>query len=554
MEKYTPAIQEKLNSLKISREQTLKLSISCEFQEDQMVQVDPKAQMYCETWFKNRIEEEWINIDRSEIKDFEKIMHFKKSPIFEYKFEQRQLIRFEFYVKQPDTNYIHSVLQTQVGDLVRTIGGQFKSCLIDPISSKIVGEINLEMESLRHNNWTVVINLDITGLKSKKEMLRLKSIDHPFLIIKWINQTNENGEEDAEIVWQTNPKEEITTNPSWNLGETSLEYLCFGDLNKKLRFEIWCHQKNGKHRFYGQITNTVKQFVKTEGEGIDIINKHGEKHGKVVFNNFWIVSHPTMMDYIRSGWNLSLSVAVDFTASNGAFNNPESLHYIDPNNPSKLTVYEEVITKIGSIIESYNTDEVKFPSFGFGAIPYYMQIDEVDHWFNLNGKDNPEEDGVEGILASYRNTINNNVVQAGPTILSQWIQVINDFIKEREECTDYHIMLCITDGAWDDFSNVLQEIVNASKSPLSIIVVGVGNGRFGKMEQIDNSKGVLWDYSDRLSNRDAITFVEYNRFKDNSTGFVRKWLKDIPLQLVHYMENNRITPSPLIHPDINLSF
>jgi hypothetical protein len=127
MDKFTPAVQEKLNNFKIKREQMLKLSISCEFLEDQLANVDPKAQMYCETWFKNSIEQEWINIGTSEIVDFQKVMHLKKNTVFEYRFEQRQLIRFEFYMKLPNQNYMHSFLQTKVCDLVSTNGVQYSN-------------------------------------------------------------------------------------------------------------------------------------------------------------------------------------------------------------------------------------------------------------------------------------------------------------------------------------------------------------------------------------------------------------------------------------------
>jgi len=37
------------------------------------------------------------------------------------------------------------------------------------------------------------------------------------------------------------------------------------------------------------------------------------------------------MDYLEKGLNLSLIGAIDFTASNKPVNNPESLHYLNPN-------------------------------------------------------------------------------------------------------------------------------------------------------------------------------------------------------------------------------
>jgi len=36
---------------------------------------------------------------------------------------------------------------------------------------------------------------------------------------------------------------------------------------------------------------------------------------------------PTFIDYIQSGIQINVAIAIDFTASNGPSNNPSSLHY-----------------------------------------------------------------------------------------------------------------------------------------------------------------------------------------------------------------------------------
>ena len=39
--------------------------------------------------------------------------------------------------------------------------------------------------------------------------------------------------------------------------------------------------------------------------------------GILKLTNFEVVENPNFVDYLRSGWQMSLSVAIDFTASNG---------------------------------------------------------------------------------------------------------------------------------------------------------------------------------------------------------------------------------------------
>jgi len=61
-----------------------------------------------------------------------------------------------------------------------------------------------------------------------------------------------------------------------------------------------------------------------------------------------------------------LSVAIDFTGSNGNPSLPSSLHYLNEYNQ-----YEQAIMSVGSILECYDLDKM-FPVFGFGGIPHFM--------------------------------------------------------------------------------------------------------------------------------------------------------------------------------------
>lgn len=60
----------------------------------------------------------------------------------------------------------------------------------------------------------------------------------------------------------------------------------------------------------------------------------------------------------------------------------------------------------------------KFPVFGFGAIPRFIGIDKISHCFHLNGLENPEVEGVQGILQAYRNAMYAGIGLYGPTNFS----------------------------------------------------------------------------------------------------------------------------------------
>ena len=71
--------------------------------------------------------------------------------------------------------------------------------------------------------------------------------------------------------------------------------------------------------------------------------------------------------------------AIDYTASNGAPNTPQSLHYLG----AGMNQYEQALWNVGKIIEPYDSDR-SFPVFGFGGIPREMGINGVSHCFAIN--------------------------------------------------------------------------------------------------------------------------------------------------------------------------
>ena len=59
--------------------------------------------------------------------------------------------------------------------------------------------------------------------------------------------------------------------------------------------------------------------------------KKGKKYkgsGHLVIGQCQLIEKPSFVDFLRGGWAISLSVAIDFTASNGEPVDPKSLHYM----------------------------------------------------------------------------------------------------------------------------------------------------------------------------------------------------------------------------------
>lgn len=66
----------------------------------------------------------------------------------------------------------------------------------------------------------------------------------------------------------------------------------------------------------------------------------------------------SIVDYLRSGTQISLVVGIDFTGSNGNPSEKSSLHYYDPKKRDSLNQYQQAITAIGSILLNYDHDKL----------------------------------------------------------------------------------------------------------------------------------------------------------------------------------------------------
>ena len=74
----------------------------------------------------------------------------------------------------------------------------------------------------------------------------------------------------------------------------------------------------------------------------------------------------------------------------------------------------------------------------------------------------------------------------GPTFFSHFLRKFHRDIVEMEGQRKYHVILILTDGDIHDMPDTKDAIVELSKYPVSIIIIGLGtNEDFGKMVELD---------------------------------------------------------------------
>ncbi|KAG6753158.1 hypothetical protein POTOM_043202 [Populus tomentosa] len=192
----------------------------------------------------------------------------------------------------------------------------------------------------------------------------------------------------------------------------------------------------------------------------------------------------------RAGLESSnLIVGIDFTKSNewtGARSfSRRSLHHIgDDQNP-----YEQAIYIIGKTLSSFDEDNL-IPCFGFGDASTHDQ--EVFSFY-------PDErfcNGFEEVLRRYRDLVP-CLRLAGPTSFAPVIEMAMTIVEQSGG--QYHVLLIIADGQVTrsvdtehghlspQEKRTVEAIVKASEYPLSIILVGVGDGPWDMMKEFDDN-------------------------------------------------------------------
>uniref|UniRef100_A0A7N0RB60 RING-type domain-containing protein n=1 Tax=Kalanchoe fedtschenkoi TaxID=63787 RepID=A0A7N0RB60_KALFE len=212
-------------------------------------------------------------------------------------------------------------------------------------------------------------------------------------------------------------------------------------------------------------------------------------------NNYsYIPDHFKTLDQVtnalrRSGLESSnLIIGVDFTKSNEwtgqlSFNN-RSLHAMgDTANP-----YEQAISIIGKTLASFDEDNL-IPCFGFGdSTTHDQQV------FSFHSDHSPCH-GFEEVLTCYRN-ITPNLKLSGPTSYGPIVDAAVDIVERSGG--QFHVLLIVADGQvtrsvdTEEYGlspqeeKTIQAIVNASSYPLSIVLVGVGDGPWDDMKKFDD--------------------------------------------------------------------
>ena len=356
------------------------------------------------------------------------------------------------------------------------------------------------------------------------------------------------------VVWKTDHIAN-TLNPMFSDNRLHMMPLCNGDVERELSVDVYDYDPNGNHKPMGGFKCTLRQLLESNGQAFTLIeaakiNNWGYKNsGTLRCINPKIEHHPTLGQFIIGGLQISLTVCIDFTASNGNPSERKSLHRVgQPTEPKND--YEKAILSIGAVIEGYSSSK-QFGVYGFGA--KIKQTDgsftDTQHCFPVYGGESLVE-GTQGVIQAYHDCLS-VISLSGPTYFRPLIDN-GGYLATQKGCTqenqNYLVMLILTDGVIDDKNETIQAIIRAANAPMSIIIVGIGNADFDEMSELD-ADGKLLEQGGAVASRDIVQFVPFKQFMQKGpVALAQSVLAEVPAQVIKFMELNNITPNQAAPP------
>lgn len=251
------------------------------------------------------------------------------------------------------------------------------------------------------------------------------------------------------------------------------------------------------------------------------------------FESFDALSEALRVNGLES---CNLIVGIDVTQSNLSSGKHtyggRSLHWIPPPNyqiddlakPFRLedpdiNPYRKCIHFVGEALAPFDEDGL-IPSFYFGD----LQTKALSVQTFTPG-DSQGCKGFLDLLNRYESVIP-QLTLSGPTSFEPIINAAIEIVAQKR---DFHVLLIIADGQVSNIDRDAAAIVRASHYPLSIVVVGVGDGPWDVMMTFDNHL--------RGRRFDNFQFVPFERVKEKAlqspyptTQFALHCLMEIPDQ------------------------
>ena len=464
-------------------------------------------------------------------------------PSYVYSFVKEEYIRFRAFKGKKE----YGTYTTTIAELLGKYSGFGLARLRYEYEDRGFIQVNATPVDPANPQQDILLSVKTTtplDAKDKKMFGLGKGTSDPYFILKRKNAAGEWYEFFRSQVVYENLK------PEYKEIVKSIDFI----QGQAIQVEVWDEDKVTKHDLIGTCEIPAQNFLNNKTFEVKLINSKNKTSGVFLFTPTSAAPETAAASLQPSGFfarvmgekpaepievneekkeralSFNLTVAVDFTGSNGHPADRGTLHF---HQTVGGTPYEQAMIAVANILAPYDDDQF-FMTYGFGAV-IGVRGNDANHCFPLT--QNPCEK-TEGLKSAYQDQIDSvmggGMSLSGPTYFAPVLtQVIKDFKKLPKEKQLYQVLLLLTDGGFEDKDATIKAINEAAKFPISIVIVGVGQADFSAMDGLDK----LNEGKSAGESRDIVQFVRFNKHQGNPKELAAEVLAEIPAQVESYYQS-----------------
>ncbi|KAI6220811.1 Copine family protein 5 [Aphelenchoides fujianensis] len=326
-----------------------------------------------------------------------------------------------------------------------------------------------------------------------------------------------------------------------------IQVTCFYRDSKNPKVEIGQFSTNFLRLKKGPSTENLYTIVHESSKG------HRKSCGEFELMKFNEMALPSFLEFISAGTAVNVAFAVDLTQSEGEVDMTNVQKYVDD--------VELAIRAVGEPLHDFNVANL-YAAFGFGAKvpPHYRESQEfclAIYPFLLpftcllqNLETDPHCRGINGVLDAFRTAFANSqpMDTAHLSHVIYYCSKLAQNAMNRNKSAVYYILVVITRGCFDDIKETVQALIFASRAPISVVFVGVGELDLVELQRLGTA-GTRLNYHGRKPDRDCGQFVSIPKCREDEPNatelrglIAERALAQIPWQMTMWMTKNGIKP------------
>jgi hypothetical protein len=266
----------------------------------------------------------FVQIGKTEAIQNNNAPSFKTTINATYCFEKDQKVKFEVNDDDGGNNFdIIGHVETTMANIMGSRGQTFTADLTMPGKEVSRGKIIVRAESLNHSNKEVSLQFSAMNLLNKTSGCGGMCEEIIPMIMHIRRATGADGKT-FNNVWSSQVMQG-TVNPVFPAFSAKLMHICNSNEDLPIRYVYSTHE--GRDIGYAETT------IAKQSDAPLLFFKRCDNDspaGELKFSKCQVVEKPSFVEILQAGWQLSLAVAIDYTASNG--NGDRSLHAQNENN------------------------------------------------------------------------------------------------------------------------------------------------------------------------------------------------------------------------------